>query len=314
MDVTTRKTRVALLSVASNTSLVVLKLIVGAVIGSVSVMSEAIHSGVDLIAALIATLAVRTSGAPADEEHPFGHGKVENISGTIEALLIFFAAAWIVYEAVHRLMKPQPIEAAGWGVAVMLLSALLNTLVSHWLFKVGKETDSVALEADAWHLRTDVYTSAGVMLGMAAIWSHERFFPTVNIHWIDPVAAICVAMLIVKAAWELTVKSTKGLLDVRLPADEVQWIKSYICSRQPQICGYHKLRTRKSGAERFVEFDMLVRPDMSVDESHAITDEATRAICEHFGGATVTIHVEPYDGERFSECPIAPPDDGQQRV
>lgn len=308
MDVTARKTRVALLSVASNSTLVVLKLIIGGMIGSVSVMSEAIHSGVDLLASVIATYAVRTSGRPADDDHPFGHGKVENISGAIEALLIFVAAGWIIYEAIHRLMNPRPLECAGWGVAVMLVSALMNIVVSHMLFKVGKETDSVALEADAWHLRTDVYTSAGVMAGLAFIWTHEVFFPKINFHWIDPVAAICVAILIVKAAWELTIKSSKDLLDARLPAEEEQWIRDYICGRKPQVAGYHRLRTRKSGSERFVEFHLLVRPDMSVDESHEITEQAARAIRRHLGSTTVTIHVEPCEQDG-PDCPPGSPGD-----
>lgn len=313
MDVSARKTRVALLSVASNTTLVVLKLIVGAMIGSVSVMSEAIHSGVDLLAAMIATFAVRTSGRPADEDHPFGHGKVENISGTIEALLIFLAAGWIIYEAVHRLLVPRPLEATHWGVAVMLFSALVNIVVSHMLFKVGRQTESVALEADAWHLRTDVYTSAGVTAGLAIIWAHEAFFPRVYLHWLDPVAAIGVALLIVKAAWELTVKSTKDLLDVRLPMEE-DWIRDYVCGQRPRINGFHRLRTRKAGSERFVEFHLLVRPDMSVNESHAITEETTRAIQDRFPSTTVTIHVEPCNGDCHSDCPFDCPGANGERV
>ena len=132
-------------------------------IGSVSVISEAIHSGVDLLAAVIALFAVRKSAKPADEDHPFGHDKVENISGTVEALLIFLAAGWIIFEAVKKLIDPEPLDEAGWGVAVMLLSVAANIIVSKKLFSVGEETDSVALKADAWHLATDVYTSLGVM-------------------------------------------------------------------------------------------------------------------------------------------------------
>ena len=148
-----QKSNVALLSVISNTSLVILKLIVGVMIGSVSVISEAIHSGVDLLAAIIALFAVRKSAKPADEDHPFGHDKVENISGTVEALLIFLAAGWIIFEAVKKLIEPEPLDEAGWGIAVMLLSVAANIFVSKKLFSVGEETDSVALKADAWHLR-----------------------------------------------------------------------------------------------------------------------------------------------------------------
>src|SRR5512136_1708331 len=148
MDAQRQKSAVAWLSVISNTALVTGKLIIGLLIGSVSVISEAIHSGVDLLAAVIALFAVKTSHRVADEDHPFGHGKVENISGTIEALLIFLAAGWIIYEAAHKLIRPEPLEAVGWGVGVMLVSSIANIVVSQMLFKVGRETDSMALQAD----------------------------------------------------------------------------------------------------------------------------------------------------------------------
>ena len=201
-----RKSRAALISVASNTTLVVFKLVVGLLIGSVSVISEAVHSGVDLIASLIALFAVRTASKPADEGHPFGHGKVENISGTIEALLIFGAAAYIIFEAVKKLLHPTAVESLGWGVTVMGISAVANFFVSRMLFKVGRETQSVALEADGWHLRTDVYTSVGVMAGLAFMWAAQLVFPTHNWEWVDPVVAMGIALLIIRAAYRLTIE------------------------------------------------------------------------------------------------------------
>jgi len=302
MEADQKKKRVALLSVVSNSMLVALKLAVGLVIGSVSVISEAIHSGVDLIAAAIAYYSVRTSGMPADREHPFGHGKIENISGTVEALLIFAAALWILYEAAQKIVRPEPLELASWGVAVMLLSAVMNTMVSRKLFQVGKETDSVALIADGWHLRTDVYTSAGVMMGLAVIWAASLFAPGVDLHWVDPAAAIAVAVLIIKAAWDLTVQSARDLLDVQLPGDEIAWIESLILQHQPVVKGYHKLRTRKAGHFRFVEFHVKVDPDMTVQSSHDITDDFSREIRERFPGASVTIHIEPCDGSCTGSC------------
>ncbi len=215
-----QKASVAKLSIISNASLVILKLIVGVMIGSVSVISEAIHSGVDLLAATIAFFAVRIAGKPADEGHPFGHYKVENISGTVEALLIFLAAGWIIFEAAKKLMSPQPMEEAGLGVAVMFVSSVANFFVSQRLFSVGRETDSMALKADAWHLRTDVYTSIGVMAGLAVIWIGEMLLPGTDLHWIDPLVAIGVAMLIIKAAYRLTLESARDLMDESLPDDE----------------------------------------------------------------------------------------------
>lgn len=293
MDPQRKKTAVATLSVVSNSVLVVLKLVVGLMIGSVSVISEAIHSGVDLVAALIALFAVRKSAKPPDAEHPFGHGKVENVSGAVEALLIFAAAGWIIYEAIVKLRHPEPLEAAGWGVGVMLISALLNIVVSHLLFKVGKETDSIALKADAWHLRTDVYTSAGVMFGLAAIWLGGRLWPQVSLQWLDPVAAIAVALLIIKAAYDLTRDAVRDLLDAKLPEEEEAWIRDLVTADRTVVRGVHGLRTRKSGAHRFVEFHVLVPAEMSVVQSHDRTDVLAQAIKKRYPGTAVTIHVDP---------------------
>lgn len=288
-----RKTSVALLSVTSNGLLVLLKLAVGTAIGSVSVISEAIHSSVDLLAAVIAFIAVRTSGKPADEDHPFGHGKVENVSGTVEAMLIFLAAGWIIFEAAKKLRNPMPMEDAGWGVAVMLLSAVANILVSRELFKVGLATDSVALQADAWHLRTDVYTSLGVMGGLAVIFLGKLAIPDVDLRWVDPVAALGVALLIIRAAARLTVESAKDLLDASLPQNEEEGIRRHIAAFAPTVRGFHRLRTRKSGSSRFVEFHARFDAGMSIDESHRIADMMTCAIKQHYPGTEVTIHIEP---------------------
>ncbi len=301
-DINKRKSSVALLSVISNTVLVILKLAVGLMIGSVSVISEAIHSGVDLLAALIALLAVKAAGKPADEDHPFGHYKAENISGTVEALLIFVAAVWIIFEAYKKLLNPEPMESPSWGVAVMLISSAANLFVSNRLFCVGRETDSVALQADAWHLRTDVYTSAGVMAGLAIIWTGEHLFPAVDLHWIDPLVAIFVALLIIKAAYKLTLESAQDLMDVCLPAEEEEDIRKHIMVFAPTVRGFHKLRTRKAGACRFVEFHVRVDAGMSVDESHRISDMIADAIKHHFPGTNVTIHIEPCN------CALARPE------
>jgi cation diffusion facilitator family transporter len=297
-----RKIKTARLSVISNTVLVALKLVVGLLIGSVSILSEAIHSGVDLVAAGIALFSVRTSSIPADAEHPFGHGKVENISGTIEALLIFVASIWIIYEAIQKLIHPRPIEYVGWGIIVMLISAVTNIVVSEKLFKVARETDSVALHADALHLRADVFTSVGVMASLAIIWLGHRFFIDPNIHWLDPVAALGVAVLIIHAAYQLTLQAARDLMDVQLPPEEEAWIRDLIRAHQPVIHGFHKLRTRKSGHFRFIEFHIKVDPEMSVGVSHSITDELTAGIEEHFPNASVTIHTEPCDGRCDEHC------------
>jgi len=297
-----RKEQVATLSVASNSILVVFKVIVGTLIGSVSIISEAIHSGMDLLAAIIAMFSVKKSHIPADDDHPFGHGKVESISGLTEAALIFIAAFWIIFEALKKLTSAQEVESPGWGVAVMFLSAALNFYVSRRLFAVGKEADSIALQADAWHLRTDVYTSMGVMVGLGIIWTSHFFFVDPRIHWLDPVAAIFVAVFILKAAYDLTSQAVGDLMDVKLPPDEESWIRNVITGHQSEIHGYHQLRTRKAGNFRFIEFHIKVDPQMTVTASHGITRELKYVIMDKFPATTVTIHVEPCDGNCTEIC------------
>jgi cation diffusion facilitator family transporter len=301
-DVTGKKMRVALLSVASNSVLIVLKVVVGLLIGSVAVISEAIHSAVDLVAAVIALVAVRASGQAADERHPYGHGKFENISGTIEAVLIFVAAAWIIYEAVRKLIHPQTMDVPLWGVGVMFVSALANILVSRRLFKVGRETDSVALQADAWHLRTDVYTSVGVMFGLLVIWIVGMIRPDFDIRWLDPVVAILVALLILAAAYRLTREAARDLLDVSLPAKDVNWIKTFVVGNWTQVHSFHNLRTRKAGPTRFIDFHIVVDDTMTVAEAHALGDRIIMAIKERLPNSYINIHVEPCDHTCGQRC------------
>jgi cation diffusion facilitator family transporter len=302
METQKQKIFVAALSVFSNTTLIILKLIVGVIIGSVSVLSEAIHSGVDLLAAIIALVAVRKSSKPADQDHSYGHGKYEDLSGAIEALLIFVAAAWIIFEAIHKLIKPQPIAIAGWGVGVMLFSSVVNIVVSHLLFKVGQKTDSIALQADAWHLRTDVYTSAGVMVGLLVLWFGEWFMPQLDCHWIDPAAALGVALLIIKAAYQLTIHSIRDLLDVSLPPEEEIWVKNKIKEMYPRVRGFHNFRSRKSGSTRFVEFHLMLDATMSVEDSHAVNDKIVREIKSRFKDSKVMVHIEPCDNSCERKC------------
>jgi len=297
-----RKENVALLSVVSNSVLVVFKTIVGILIGSVSIISEAIHSGMDLLAAIIAMVSVKKSNIPADDVHPFGHGKVESISGLVEALLIVVAAFWIIFEALKKISSAQAMESPGWGVTVMVASTVINFIVSQRLFKVGKEAESIALQADAWHLRTDVYTSAGVMLSLAIIWIAHFIFPKPNIHWLDPAAAIFVAVFILRAAYHLTSQALRDLMDVKLPVEEEAMIRDIIASHKPAVHGFHQLRTRRAGNFRFIEFHIKVGPKMTVEASHNITKEMKQSIREKFSDCVITIHIEPCDGRCTDVC------------
>jgi cation diffusion facilitator family transporter len=298
-----KKSRVAALSVISNTVLVLFKATVGILIGSVSVLSEAIHSGMDLVAALIAFFAVRIAGKAADEEHPFGHTKVESISAAVEALLIFVAAVWIIYEAVQKLLHPRPLETIGWGVGVMLISTIANLMISRQLFKVGRETDSPALIADGWHLRTDVYTSAGVMVGLGIIWLGAYLFPGLNLNWIDPLAAIAVAGLIVHAAYDLTRHAVEDLVDQSVPTEEKEWMENYLSSLYPTVRSFHRLRTRKAGSTRFINVHLALDSNLTVAESHSIGDKIVGDFKAHFPhDVDVIVHIEPCDGVCSPAC------------
>lgn len=296
-----RKVRAASLSILSNSVLVALKLIVGVMTGSVSIISEAAHSALDLVAALIAFFSVRVSGRPADKEHPFGHGKIENLAGTIEAVLIFVAAVWIIREAMHKLLnlKHHQVETVALGIAVMGVSTLLNIFVARYLFRVAKATDSIALEADAHHLSTDVYTSMGVFIGLTVI----QF---TGWQVMDPIVALIVAVMIIRVALSLTRKAALPLLDVQLPDSELNTIKQII-TQTPGVLDYHKLRTRKSGPYRQVDLHILVPPDMHVDEAHNIAESIEEKMRDAFPDIHVITHIEPDMGhaEVIQEHPQA---------
>lgn len=288
-----QKTKAARVSIFSNSLLIVMKLAVGILMQSVSVISEAIHSAIDLIAAIIAYFSVKEAGKPADDEHRYGHGKIENLSGSIEAALIFLAAIMIIYEAVKKLQEHNfAIEAVGAGAAVMGISALVNWFVSRYLMKIAKKTDSIALEADALHLRTDVVTSAGVFAGLLAI-------KITGIKILDPIIAMAVALLIIKAAFDLTKEAVLNILDTKLPENEEKVILEVLDEYAGEYVEFHKLRTRKSGAERMIDLHLVVPKELSVEISHTISHEISQKIEEKLPNCNILMHIEPCE----SDCP-----------
>ena len=282
-NTTVLKKKTARLSVMSNTLLIVLKLAVGLITNSVSILSEAIHSSLDLIAAIIAFFAVKVSGNPADERHPFGHGKVENISGVIEAVLIFAASAWIITEAVKKFIHPEEPGVLGLGIIVMAISAVVNTFVSRQLYKVARETDSVALEADALHLKTDVITSAGVAVGLGLMW-------LTGWHILDPIIAVLVAMLIIYESWMLLRKAFSPLLDTALSPRELEKLEGILGEMEVK---YHGMRTRAAGHQRFVEFHLDVPAHETIETIHKQCDLIEERLEREFRDISVIIHPEP---------------------
>jgi len=278
------KVSIARLSIVSNTLLILMKLAVGLISGSVSILSEAIHSSMDLVAAVIAFFSVRVSDNPPDSRHPYGHGKIENISGVIESLLIFIAAVWIIFEAVRKLLGEKiELDSIALGSVVMLISALVNTYVSRRLYKVAQATNSVALEADALHLKTDVYTSLGVSIGLALII-------VTGINWLDPVIAILVALFIIREAYHLMMKAFTPLLDTAWNLSEIEELETRL--KQLEV-SYHDLRTRVAGNYRFVDIHIEIPEDVSVGKAHKYCDKIEDELTGAYENLTVTIHVEP---------------------
>jgi cation diffusion facilitator family transporter len=290
------KTSAAALSILSNSLLVALKVAVGIVMGSVSVLSEGIHSGTDLLAALIAFFSIRAAAKPADEEHQFGHGKIENISGTVEAVLIFLAAALIIYQAVEKIITGTHPESLDLGIGLMAGSAVVNFFVSRHLHRVARLTDSVALEADAWHLTTDVYTSLGVLAGLVVVRLTDWFI-------LDPLIAIGVAMLIIRAAWNITRKSFGGLVDERLPKEEETIIKTSITEHLGKLTGFHDLHTRKAGSQRYINLHLVLPKSVTLEEAHKLCDHLEEDIKSKLPDSLITIHCEPCEQAEDGLCP-----------
>ncbi len=280
-----QKESTARLSILSNTTLVLLKLVVGFMSGAVSIISEAAHSAVDLLAAVIAYYAVKKSNKPPDTNHAYGHGKIENLSAAIEAFLIILAAIWIVYEAAQKLQSPHAPEMLEWGIGLMVVSIVLNYWVSGKLMAVAKATHSHALEADALHLQADIWTSASVLVGLVIIYF-------TGLTWLDPLIAIAVAIVVFKAGFQMTRKSFYELTDVSLPEEEEEKIRNILDSH-PEVIDYHRLRTRRSGSSRLIDVHLVLNKNMHLDKAHAICDQLEEEIRKVLGNCDVVIHTEP---------------------
>ena len=283
-----RKTRTALLSVASNATLVILKVIAGIFSGSISIISEAMHSGMDLIASLIAFVSVRKSSKPADKEHPYGHDKLENISGLAEGILIFICR-WNDHHRSNQ--KNNGTYRLGTGVhryrgnAFFWLGELFR--FPHLAQGSQIEEESQALEADSLHLKTDVYTSLGVGIGVLLVkitgWTV-----------LDPLVAILVAFLIVSEAWHLSKEAFNLLIDVRLSPEEEALVIKIIESHKDSFIDYHKLKTRRAGSKKHIDFHITLPEDMAVGVAHELIGILKKEMSDNFKNTRVSVHIDPY--------------------
>ena len=287
------KSRAAAVSIVSNSALIVFKLVVGIMSGSIAIISEALHSGSDLVAAIIAFYSVRKAAVPPDLHHHYGHEKVENLSGVIEALLIIAAAGVIIYEGILKIINGPHIDHIWLGIAVMVVSGVVNLVVSRKvLYPVARRTQSAALEADAAHLLTDVYTSFGVAGGLLLV-------QLTGWEMLDPIAAIAVAVLIIRTGYQLVVQSTRVLLDQTLPEEELEEIRRCVKDhRGDLIIGYHRLRARQAGNRRHIDLHVTVDESLTVAEAHEIAEHIAADIRDCVPNSDVLVHIEPRSHER----------------
>lgn len=312
------KSRAAGLSIASNVALILLKVAAGAITGSIAILTEAVHSSVDLLASVVAFFAVRKADEPPDPSHPYGHEKVENLTAALEGVLIMVGAAIIIYESVRRLAHPTQVDTLGLGIAVVGFSALSNLGVSSYLYRQARLTDSPALEGDAAHLRTDSFTSLGVLVGLALveITGKEQF---------DSITALIVAGVIVVSGIRIVTRSSRVLVDEALPADELAAVREAIDAYDaPEVTGFHKLRARRAGSRRHVDLHVQFRAGTTLERAHEVSHELQSAIQAKLRVADVLIHLEPEgsaqvdrrrggDGEQHSEVAGVALDQEQQR-
>ena len=294
--------RTARLSIVSNTALIALKLVAGILSGAISIISEAIHSLMDLVAALMAYISIRIAGRPADQQHPYGHEKVENVSGVIEAILIFVAAGIIIVESVRKLIHREPLQNIELGIAVMFVSGIVNTVVSRVLYRVAAEEESVALEADALHLKTDVYSSLGVGAGLLVLLLLDRVFRVPWAPYLDPAVALAIAIVILVESWKMLRKAFGPLLDASISAEELAAVRSSV-ARHPNVA-LHSMRTRRAGGKKHIDFHLSVPATMSVQASHELCDIIEKELDSVLTNASVLIHIEPAEGSARS--PVVP--------
>lgn len=286
MQLDFQKKLAAGLSIFSNTTIIVLKLIAGFISGSISIISEAVHSFSDLLASILAFLAVSKSSKPADSNHPFGHGKYEDLAGFVEGFLIMLAAVYIVFEATKKLLFDHHLHFdSELGIWVMAISVIANIIVSKYLFYVAEKTNSIALFADGEHLRTDVYSSLGVLIGLIVI-------KITGLTILDPIIAIIVAVIIFKAGISVSKITMNNLLDASLPKEELEKIEKILHSFS-KIQGFKELKTRRVGPSKALEVTILFEKDLTLFVCHSICDEIESELTRQLGDITILIRPEP---------------------
>lgn len=280
--------RYAWLSIAAALATILLKGLAWWLTGSVGLLSDALESFVNLAGAIMALAMISLAAMPADDDHAFGHGKAEYFSSAFEGGLIFIAAVSIAYAAIDRLLNPQEIEAVGIGLAVSVVASLINLATARTLMKVGRQHNSITLEADAQHLLTDVWTSVGVIIGVGLVWLTGWL-------WLDPAIALLVAANIVWTGWQLLRRSAEGLMDKSIPQEQIKAIDDVLEGYREQGLDFHALRTRQAGTRAFITLHVLVPGAWTVQQGHDWLEKIEADIRCVVAHAHVTTHLEPME-------------------
>ncbi|HLP97827.1 MAG TPA: cation diffusion facilitator family transporter [Sideroxyarcus sp.] len=292
--------RYAYLSIAAAVATILLKGIAWWLTGSVGLLSDALESFVNLAGALMALAMLTLAAAPADDKHAYGHGKAEYFSSAFEGFLILLAAVSIAWTAVDRLLHPQPLEAVGVGLAVSVAASLINLFAARELLKAGRAYNSITLEADAKHLMTDVWTSVGVIVGVALVWLSGWL-------WLDPLIALLVAANIVWTGWQLLHRSASGLMDEAIPKEQIEAIEGVLNKYREQGLDFHALRTRQAGRQAFISLHVLVPGAWTVQRGHDLVEQIEADIRASVPFSHLTTHLEPL------EDPLSLSDEGLER-
>jgi cation diffusion facilitator family transporter len=283
----TTKFGAARLSVVSNSVLITLKVVAGALTGSIAIITEAVHSSIDLLASIVAYLSLRKADEPADAEHQYGHAKAENLAAAIEGMLILVGAGVIVFEASRRLVDSSPIENIGIGIVVIAVSAAVNLVVSSYLYRQARAHDSPALEGDAAHLRADAATSLAVLLGLVLI-------EVTGIEQLDSIVALMVASAIVYTGIRILSRSSRVLMDEALPQEELDIVRKLIADYPgPEVEGFHKLRGRRAGSARYIDLHLQFTPGTSLERAHDVAHELQSEVRTRIPAADLLVHIEP---------------------
>jgi cation diffusion facilitator family transporter len=294
------KSAAARLSIVSNSVLIALKIVAGVITGSIAILTEAVHSTIDLVGSIVAYVSVRKADEPADSEHMYGHAKIENLAGAIEGMLILVGAGVIAYEAIRRLAIGATIDSLGFGIAAIAVSMVANLGVSTYLFRQARLHDSPALEGDAIHLRADSLTSVGVLVGLVLI-------EITGLEQLDAVVALVVAVAIVYAGVRILTRSSRVLVDEALPSAELDLVKDVIDSySRGEVVGYHKLRSRRAGSARYIDLHVQFAPGTTLERAHNVAHELQGVIRQRIRGVDVLVHLEPAARARPPNGPDGP--------